>query len=85
MRVNGSEVKLFAKEKANKFGLTDLCMKAGGNPIKPTAEVDLSMQMATFTMECGLMTRLMERELIPILMVPNMMDIGKRINSMVKA
>ena len=49
MRVNGSEVKLFAKEKANKFGLTDLCMKAGGNQTKPTAEVDLSMLMETFS------------------------------------
>ena len=80
-KVSGLLVITSERVKENKFGLMVPCMRAGGKLTKPMAEVGLSMLTVMFTMECGTMIKLTVKVLILILMVLNMMAIGKRTNN----
>ena len=53
MRENGFKAKILGKEKVDKSGLMDQCMKVGGETIKLMVEEDLSMLMEMFTMVNG--------------------------------
>jgi hypothetical protein len=53
MRENGLLAKILDKEKEDKSGLMDQCMKVGGKTIKLMAEEDLSMLMEMFMMVNG--------------------------------
>jgi hypothetical protein len=82
MRVNGVSIKRFVKEKEDKFGQMDPCMKDGGWIIKPMEKEDLFMPMVMYMMVNGLMIKLMDSVSIAILMEPSMRATGKKISNM---
>ena len=82
---NGSLERMSGKEKEDKSGQMDLCMRAGGKIIKPMAREDLSMLMVMFMMGNGSMIRHMDSESTAILTVPSMRANGEMEKCMDKA
>ena len=80
MKVNGLTDKEMGKE--SKSGSMGLDTKDNGEMERQTAMVNFITQMVTFTREIGLMIKRTAMELIPMQMVPSMLDSGKTINSM---
>ena len=80
---NGSLERMSGKEKEDKSGQMDQCMRAGGKIIRLMAREDLSMLMVMFMMGNGSMIRHMDSESTAILTVPNMRATGKKINNTV--
>lgn len=57
---------IFVKDKENKFGQMDQCMRVGGEKTKPMEKEDLSTLMETCMMELGLMIKPMDMVSIAI-------------------
>ena len=82
MRENGLLAEILDKEKEDKSGLMDQCMKVGGRTIKLMAEEDLYMLMEMYTMVNGWMIKHTEKVFIVIQMALNIKDLGKKTNNM---
>jgi hypothetical protein len=81
MRANGLLEKIFGQERVNKFGQTGQYMKDGGGATRPTARADSYMQMGTFMMANGWMTKPMDKEYTVTLTEQGMKATGKRISN----
>jgi hypothetical protein len=81
----GSKVPTLGRGRVFKSGLMDLCTRAGGRITKPMARVGLSMQMETFMMAIGRMTRLMVMEFTLILMAQDTKVHGEKTSNMEEA
>ena len=82
LRASGSTDQISERVKANRPGPTVPCTRDGGEKTKPMVKDASSTLMAMSTMECGSMIRPTATESTAIWTVPNMKEIGKRINSM---
>lgn len=79
-RENTTQKQVKDTVEAFKSGLTDQDMRGTGCMIKQMGRVDSFMQMATFTLGNGEMTKRMDMESICILMEQHMSEIGRMIS-----